>query len=112
MQLRAELFSWPGKHLQLVKLSNDKEALANGERVLAVEDGACEAVRVVVGPGVRRAEVVQEPRAVVAARRPAVRAELVVLVLLEGPRHARSAGEASCAQRLVPALAQAVEHGD
>jgi hypothetical protein len=41
---------------------------------------------------------VQELRAVVAARRPAVRAELVVLVLLEGPRHTRAAREQNVLQ--------------
>ncbi len=50
----------------------------------------------------------------VAAQHPAVRAELVVLVLLEGARHARTADgwrEPADLARLVPALADAVEHG-
>jgi hypothetical protein len=102
----------PREALAVGEVVHEEEARADGERVLAAEDGAREAVRVVVGPGVRCAKVVQELGAVVAARRPAVRAELVVLVLLEGAGHARVAGEefAARAARLVPALAHAVEH--
>jgi hypothetical protein len=58
--------------LAVCEVVHEEEARADGERVLAAEDGAREAVRVVVGPCVRRPEVVQELGAVVAARRPTV----------------------------------------
>ncbi len=103
-----------GEALAVGEVVHDEQTRPNEVLVLAAEGRTSNAVRSGCHPSVLRNEVVKEGVAVLCAGCTAVRAVLVVFVLLKQPRHALVTLENSSAHipGLVSELADVVQHRD